>query len=130
MQVPCAKLRCSGLLPLQVKASVAAATTLLATANLALLLPLQVGWNDANKYWLVRNSFGTGFADAGYFRVRWLVLQSLCATRGRRMHIAHMEQQLCWESSLVSESTGMQVGYGESGLAPEAMMFSFRWQRE
>jgi len=42
-------------------------------------LLLQVGWNDAQKYWLVRNSFGAGFADAGYFRVRAVEKQILRA---------------------------------------------------
>jgi hypothetical protein len=38
--------------------------------SLVLLSPLQVGWNDAERYWLVRNSFGEDWADSGYFRVR------------------------------------------------------------
>jgi len=44
-----------------------------------MLLLLQVGWNDPQKYWLVRNSFGAGFADGGYFRVRAVVQQDPCA---------------------------------------------------
>jgi hypothetical protein len=30
----------------------------------------QVGWDDVGGFWLARNSWGKGFADGGYFRVR------------------------------------------------------------
>ena len=30
-----------------------------------------VGWDNATKSWIVRNSWGTSFGEAGYFRIVW-----------------------------------------------------------
>lgn len=38
------------------------------TLNHAVLL---VGWNDAQGYWIVKNSWGTSFASKGYFKAKY-----------------------------------------------------------
>ena len=57
---------------------------------------LQVGWNDEKKYWLVRNSFGSGFADGGYFRVR-LLLQPCAQPQQLRLwgEVGSTDSMLC-----------------------------------
>src|SRR5262245_21145220 len=30
-----------------------------------------VGWNDKEKAWICKNSWGTGWGDKGYFKIRW-----------------------------------------------------------
>ncbi len=32
---------------------------------------LIVGWNDADECWICKNSWGPGWGDDGYFRIRW-----------------------------------------------------------
>ena len=31
---------------------------------------VQVGYNNKEQHWIVRNSWGPGFGDNGYFKVR------------------------------------------------------------
>jgi hypothetical protein len=34
-------------------------------------LVLLVGWDDSEQSWIVKNSWGTNWGEAGYFRIRW-----------------------------------------------------------
>lgn len=49
---------------------------------------MQVGYNNKDGYWVARNSWGQGFADGGYFKVRGLigVVDSRCHVVGMGSH--------------------------------------------
>jgi C1A family cysteine protease len=38
---------------------------------------LIVGYNDAEQYFIVKNSWGTGWGEAGYFRIAYSELTSV-----------------------------------------------------
>lgn len=76
-----------------------------------LLLLLQVGYNNAENYWVARNSWGQGFADAGYFKVgRGLEAQAhsrccvtVCVTRRSEQGSRPPNEQQCtWLFDLVT----------------------------
>jgi hypothetical protein len=82
---------------------------------------LQIGWNDASKYWLVRTSLGTGFADAGYAKVCMQHGSSILWATSRLMHP---------RTSMLTVLGALQIGYGQAGLAAAGGMYSLKWRRE
>jgi hypothetical protein len=103
---------------------------------LLLLLP-QVGYNNKDGYWIARNSWGQGFADAGYFKVR-IMSYAAAATVWRVKDIYTSRQHFLGDLNDNTSATcccyccccccfSVQIKYGVCGMASPREMWGISW---